>query len=48
MKMLTGQAYEIDGVGFAGGKGFVGPRRCLGCDGCRVLGNPCIISRNPG
>ena len=24
MKMLTGQAYEIDGVGFAGGKGFVG------------------------
>ena len=24
VKMLTGQAYEIDGVGFAGGKGFVG------------------------
>ena len=24
MKVLTGQAYEIDGVGFAGGKGFVG------------------------
>ena len=24
VKMLTGEAYEIDGVGFAGGKGFVG------------------------
>lgn len=24
VKMLTGQAYEIGGVGFAGGKGFVG------------------------
>ncbi len=24
VKMLTGQAYEIDGVGFTGGKGFVG------------------------
>lgn len=24
VKMLTGQAYEIDGVGFAGGKGFIG------------------------
>lgn len=24
VKMLDGQAYEIDGVGFAGGKGFVG------------------------
>lgn len=24
VKMLTGQAYEIEGVGFAGGKGFVG------------------------
>ena len=24
VRMLTGQAYEIDGVGFAGGKGFVG------------------------
>jgi Icc-related predicted phosphoesterase len=24
VKMLTGQAYEIEGVGFAGGKGFIG------------------------
>ena len=24
VKMLDGQAYEIDGVGFAGGKGFIG------------------------
>ena len=24
VQMLTGQAYEIEGVGFAGGKGFVG------------------------
>lgn len=24
VKMLSGEAYEIDGVGFAGGKGFVG------------------------
>ncbi|MFN3931960.1 MAG: metallophosphoesterase [Brevundimonas sp.] len=24
VQMLTGQAYEIDGVGFAGGKGFIG------------------------
>lgn len=24
VKMLTGEAYEIEGVGFAGGKGFVG------------------------
>lgn len=24
VRMLTGQAYEIDGVGFAGGKGFIG------------------------
>lgn len=24
VRMLTGHAYEIDGVGFAGGKGFVG------------------------
>ena len=24
VKMLDGQAYEIEGVGFAGGKGFIG------------------------